>query len=405
MRHALVLGMLVATASGANARTVGSSNSPFAINTSVGETVDVVDGGALTVAAGGSVTPPARDDEEGAVGVSASGTSSVTIDGGEVSGGEVTATGFPSFAASGPSGVSATDQADITVNSGSVSGGATSANGQFGGTGLTVNGTGDVTISGGAITGGAVTGNFSNPGDAVDIDTTGTVTITGGMFRSGAQIGNCNGNGDVGDIRNAEVQISGGTFEGEFGGDGLELGDVRNSSITGGTFIGGDGFVDGSSGAPSSEGSGLRVSGASVLSIFDGTFTGGETVRSSGTSHALRVFNTSEVTVFGGSFADDEDALLELNGDSVLHLRGGVIEGSAELRLRSTLNIFGLSDLMFNGTTVAGTLLSGDAINLDVAFEDPRAQINLNVIPLPAGAWLLLSGIAAMGAARRFRRG
>ncbi|MEM6441302.1 MAG: VPLPA-CTERM sorting domain-containing protein [Pseudomonadota bacterium] len=268
-----------------------------------------------------------------------------------------------------------------------------------------------MTITGGEITGGAAFGPRRIPGDALDIDTTGTVTITGGEIRGGAQNGDGTRGGFVGNIRNAQVEISGGTFDGVFGRSSLGLIDVRNSTITGGAFNGGDeGFATDAFMTPTGEGDGLGVTGDSVLAIFDGLFTAGDSIARDGGGDALATSLRSNVTIFGGTFIGGLDMHSGERGDalsavqnSVINVRGGTFLGTADLIQDAQLNIFGFADLLFDGTTVTGTLLSGDAINLDVRLLQ-NAQVNLNVIPLPAGAWLLLSGLAAMGAARRFRR-
>ncbi|MEM6441722.1 MAG: VPLPA-CTERM sorting domain-containing protein [Pseudomonadota bacterium] len=381
MRTALAMAALAASAPVAHAITIDGANSPFTLDFNA-RTVEVLDGGALIVNDGAAVTPPAQTLGNGLDGVSAVGSGTVV------------------------------------VNGGAINGGATSDGGQRAGTGLEVNGTGDVTISGGAITGGAVSGTGASPGRAIDIDTTGTVTITGGTLRGGAQNGRGRIRGDAGSISNARVEISSGDFEGAPGGNALGLIDVRNATITGGEFNGGDEEF-GPGGDDSREGDGLFVAGDSVVDILDGVFTGGDSLVSGNFGSALSVAERSEVTIFGGTFTGglndaqacagdpllcDRGDVLSANLDGVFNLRGGVFDGTALLFQSSILNIFGLPDLMFDGTKITGTLLSGEAIDLEIAFRDPNTQVNLNVIPLPAGAWLLLSGIAAMGAARRFRR-
>jgi hypothetical protein len=163
-------------------------------------------GTTATVVAGANVMPsPSAANGIGQPGISASGKSTVNVQGGSIRAGDFTITG-----GFGGIGIEASEST-VTISGGSLRGGDNTSAGGFGGSGLEAFNS-DVLITGGSILGGDHTAD-TLAGAGVVLLGNSTATITGGVISQGA-IGTPLGSVLVRD--EAVVDIWGGSFTGAF---------------------------------------------------------------------------------------------------------------------------------------------------------------------------------------------
>ncbi|MEM8556011.1 MAG: VPLPA-CTERM sorting domain-containing protein [Pseudomonadota bacterium] len=394
--------------------------------------VEVTNGTDLIITAGGAVTPVERSTA-----VRIEDTSTLTVEDGAV----ITSAPSMQERQSAGSGAVVTDQAKVTITGGAITGGAGLVGDRFdeGGNGLSLLDEADFIMSGGTITGGESFGRFGDAGHGVrfeleDHSDIGVFLLSGGTITGGAAEDDPGDGirGDLSDGRDIEVRFTGGTVvggasatdfggsganfqngdnmvfsgtdffggasNGDGGGHGLEL-DQTETTITGGSFIGGKGQEDGGDGLHSEAAevtitggvfmggeSEREVGGRAIFfeevgalgNISGGTFTGGK--GGDGAGAAIRVEDNAGVLITGGTFTGGEGGAAALEVfDSVfsnlVFVSGGTFIGSVDaegdqreavwVKDRSKMEISGGS---FNATASALSTLS---ISADTAGTTP----------------------------------
>ncbi len=111
----------------------------------------------------------------------------------------------------------------------------------------------------------------------------------------------------------------------------------------------------------------------------------------------LSIFNLTFTEILGGTALDIE---LDAQADTISILYDLAINEESSDPFGVAVLFFGI-DLTDGILNVAGDL-DGELVDLDI-FGATRA-ITVAPIPLPAGAWLLVSGILGLGALSRRRR-
>lgn len=321
--------------------------------------VNLVDGGNVSVPAGGSF---------GDTGVLVKDTSSLTIDGGTVAGGNGNA-----FAGTG---IFVEDQASLTLRRGQVDGSFLASDGtsltNFGGDGVDFRSTGPLRISGGTIKGGDADA-FAGAG--LDISNASDAQITGGTFLGGRGSSNPSGS---------------------FGGEGVSI-DESQITITGGSFSGGTGET--------AAGHGLEVDGDdSFVTILGGSFFGTDT-EGLDDNHGSAVYaDEGRIDIFGGSFDAISAPALDIDTESLVNMFGGTFVGGISIAEGSTLNVFG-QKLSFEDGVLTGSIRGNLGFSIDVTLDE-GGSLNLipAAIPVPASLPLIAAGLGALAIFGKPRR-
>ncbi|MEM6681222.1 MAG: VPLPA-CTERM sorting domain-containing protein [Pseudomonadota bacterium] len=376
MRIVLTTLAIAAITSSAHATTVFETGINETLSNLLNDDVVVRNGTQLTIDASGQVigaqVPAFIRAPEGVI---VEDTSSVTLNGGSITGGQelngFTTPGNSFVPGDGATGVATLGTSKLIVNSGSISG----RDGQSG-----------------------LRGGDARSGLRADFDS--MVTITGGTISGG--IGGTGdtdaSSGDGGDaalfLTRSMGQISGGVFTGgtgRSGGDGLTVFNDAKVSVSGGTFTAGAGTQR--------DGWTVFVSNRGRVDISGGTFN--SAVNGLGTSPTVFAEQDAIINLSGGTI----NGPVDLFGRAVLNLRGGEINGEIDMFGTSVLNVFG-EDLAFMNGLLSGTLRSGQSVDgLRVNVFD-SAVVNLfetAVVPVPASLPLMVSGLAAFALLRRRR--
>lgn len=266
--------------------------------------------------------------------------------------------------------------------------------------GVTVNDISSLSNAGGSAAG----GSGENGGNGVDIGDASTFEMSTGSVTGGDATGILPLTGRAGAGLNAQssapnaVSITGGSITGGNGTDTPGAGAVltdTDGSISGGSFKGGDanGALEG---APA-----LLVDGASLVSIFDGIFVGGDGGSNTG-GDALVVGGTSIVDLFGGEFEGGSGDEVGGNGialadNAMANIYGGDIRDGIDAEQNSVVTFFGY-DLAFDTGIVTGFFRSRTRFSINVTVGGNAQVVLSEVAPiaLPTPALMMMAGIGAL---------
>jgi hypothetical protein len=201
------------------------------------------------------------------------------------------------------------------------------------------------------------------------------------------------------------LDMSGGSIGGgdafNDAGDGINASGINSLRISGGNISGGSSAQGPSGGGITEEASAIR----GIIDIEGGTIVGGGNMDSLYGGDAISI-STSSLILNGGSvdagMGSVEDGwLLNAFGDSYTQITGGQLgyfnSGKGILLDdMASLDIFG-TDLSFSDGLLAGVLLDGNSINLEIAYsEDWSGSFNIQAVPLPGGLVMFISGLLGL---------